>query len=394
MTVTDETERRIADIANGLLTAYPPSTTPTRDFLAARFDAGLALVENPVGSGGLGVPAPLQSLADSLIAAAGGPNPRDTNRIGFGMALPTIQRHASDELKERLLRPLYIGDEQWCQLFSEPGAGSDLAGLSTMAEQHPDGHWMVRGQKVWTSLADQARWGLLLTRTHPGEVKHRGLTYFVLDMHSPAVDVRPLRQLTGDAEFNEVFIDGASVPDEYRLGDPGAGWSVAMTTLTGERNSIAKSPKRGATAIGHALELWRTRPDLRTSGLAERLVDLVNRADASKLTQLRYGGTADPSQGGARGALMKIVDSELAQHAYEFCIEMLGIEATTFPTFDEPFSKGHGDGLKWGFLRARGFTIGGGTAEVLRNVVGERGLGLPKDLSAESDKPWNEVNRG
>ncbi len=197
---------------------HDPAATSRAAFLSARFDAGLAAVHYPVGHGGLGLPRGLQPVAEEEFAKAGAVKPDDRrNVIGLGMAAPTIIAFGSDEQKSRWLKPLWLAEEIWCQLFSEPGAGSDLASLATRAVRDGD-DWIVNGQKVWTSLAHHARWGLLLARTDPDVPKHAGLSYFVMDMHGPGVEVRPLRQLTGEAEFNEVFLTDVRVPDANRLG--------------------------------------------------------------------------------------------------------------------------------------------------------------------------------
>ena len=223
-----------------LLGAHDPATTDPLAFLRARFDAGLAWVHFPEGLGGLGAPRALQPVVDAELAAAGAPD-NDPRRIGIGlgMAAPTILRYGTDEQKLRFLRPLWTGEEVWCQLFSEPGAGSDLAGLRTRAVRGPDGgDWTVDGQKVWTSSAHNARWAILIARTDPDVPKHQGITYFVCDMTDPGVEVRPLRQITGEAEFNEVFLTGVRIPDAHRLGEVGDGWRVAQATLMNERVAI------------------------------------------------------------------------------------------------------------------------------------------------------------
>src|SRR4051812_31010773 len=226
-----------------LLAAHDPASTPPVEFLRARFDAGLAWVHYPAGLGGLGAPRALQAVVDAELAAAHAPD-NDPRRIGIGlgMAAPTILAFGTPEQQRRWLRPLFTGEEVWCQLFSEPGAGSDLAGLATRAVLQPDGEtWIVDGQKVWTSNAHAARWALLLARHDPAVVKHAGLTYFVLDMTDPGVEVRPLRQITGEAEFNEVWLNGVRIPDAHRLGPVGAGWKVAQATLMNERIAIGGS---------------------------------------------------------------------------------------------------------------------------------------------------------
>ncbi|MBO0789314.1 MAG: acyl-CoA dehydrogenase family protein, partial [Actinobacteria bacterium] len=236
----NERERELRERVREFLAGHDPAALGRQAFLDARFDAGLAAVHYPEGLGGLGLPRSLQRAVDEEFAAAGAPGNRpERNGIGLGMAAPTILAFATQEQQARWLRPLWTGEEIWCQLFSEPGAGSDLAGLATRAVRAGDGgHWTVTGQKVWTSSAHRARWGLLLARTDPDLPKHAGLTYFACDMSQPGVDVRPLRQLTGEAEFNEVFLTDATIPDADRIGEVGDGWQVARGTLMNERVAI------------------------------------------------------------------------------------------------------------------------------------------------------------
>ncbi|GAA1155756.1 acyl-CoA dehydrogenase family protein [Nocardioides aquiterrae] len=231
-------EARLRERVDALLAEHPPASTDRMDFLHARFDAGLAWVHFPEGLGGLGLPRSLQPVVEKALAAAGAPD-NDPRRIGIGlgMAAPTILAFGTDEQKRRWLRPLWCGEEVWCQLFSEPGAGSDLAGLATRAVLDGD-TWVVNGQKVWTSSAHLADRAILVARTDPDVPKHAGLSYFVLDMHDPGVEVRPLRQITGEAEFNEVFLTDARISDGDRLGAVGEGWTVASATLSHERVAI------------------------------------------------------------------------------------------------------------------------------------------------------------
>jgi alkylation response protein AidB-like acyl-CoA dehydrogenase len=386
---------RAVDAARAVLAEHPPGTTPQRDFLAACFDAGLAWVQFPEGLGGIGTEQGVQAEVDALLQGAGGPVPFDLNPMGYGMAGPTLMAHASEELKQRLLRPLYVCDEIWCQLFSEPGAGSDLAGLGTRAVLEGD-TWVLNGQKVWTSKAHLARWALLLARTDPDQPKHRGLTYFVLDMEDPGVEVRPLRQMTGEAEFNEVYLRDARIPDSHRLGEVGEGWKVAMTTLMNERNAIGGgSSVRGTGSIASALHLWRSRPDLRTPALRARLLELFVRADAARLTGDRLRVEQGDRPAGSEATLPKLTGAELNQEVYEFCLDLLGPEAALYSGYDaSPGPTPEGEDLARKFLRARAHTIEGGTSEVLRNIIGERLLGLPGDVRVDTGKPWKEVPRG
>jgi alkylation response protein AidB-like acyl-CoA dehydrogenase len=219
-----------------LLAEFPPATTPEREFLGAQYDAGLAWVHFPEGFGGLGVSPKLQRTIIERIAKAGGPIGGMKNPIGYGMCGPAVVVHGTDE-QRALLRPLFTNEHVWCQLFSEPGAGSDVASLSTKALRDGD-EWILNGQKVWTTLAHISKKGLIIARTDPEAPKHRGLTAFIVDMDAPGVEVRPLRQITGEAEFNEVYFTDVRVPDSMRVDEVGRGWGVSITTLMNERVSI------------------------------------------------------------------------------------------------------------------------------------------------------------
>ncbi|MDY6996898.1 MAG: acyl-CoA dehydrogenase family protein [Actinomycetota bacterium] len=389
----------VADAAHRVVADHDPRSVPVQEFLGACFDAGLSWVHFPTGFGGLGVSRGLQAVADRILQGAGGPVPLSLNPMGYGMAAPTVREHAqTDEVRHQLLRPLATTEDIWCQLFSEPGAGSDLAGLATSAVRDGD-QWVVNGQKVWTSLAHRARWGLLLARTDPDVPKHKGLTYFVLDMHSPGVQTRPLRQLTGQAEFNEVYLTDARIPDTFRLGGVGDGWRVAMTTLMNERSALGGSGnRRGAGAIGDAVALWASRPDLHTPVLRDRLTSLWLRAEAQRLTSERSRASATMGGPGPEGSVGKLVGAELNQHIYEFCMDLLGPEGILYGSY--AMSRGDQDVEDWRgpiqqrFLRSRANTIEGGTSEVMRNILAERVLGLPGDLRADAGMPWKEVPRG
>ena len=388
----------VADAAKRVVAEHDPRSVPIPEFLGACFDAGLSWVHFPAGFGGLGVSRGLQVVADRILQNAGGPVPLSLNPMGYGMAAPTVREHAqTDDVRHQLLRPLATTEDIWCQLFSEPGAGSDLAGLATSAVQDGD-EWVVNGQKVWTSLAHRARWGLLLARTNPDDPKHKGLTYFVLDMHGPGVQTRPLRQMTGHAEFNEVYITDARIPDTFRLGGVGDGWRVAMTTLMNERSALGGSGnRRGAGTIGEAVALWASRPDLQTPVLRDRLTSLWLRAEAQRLTSERSRVSASVGGPGPEGSVGKLVGAELNQHIYEFCMDLLGPEGILYDGYGK---SGDADAEDWRgpiqqrFLRSRANTIEGGTSEVMRNILAERVLGLPGDLRADAGMPWKEVPRG
>ncbi|MCC5036722.1 acyl-CoA dehydrogenase family protein [Streptomyces sp. WAC 00631] len=391
----DGLRRRVRD----LLDAHDPATTPREEFLRARFDAGLAWVHFPEGLGGLGAPRSLQRVVDTELEAAGAPD-NDPRRIGIGlgMAAPTILRYGTEEQKQRFLRPLWTGEEVWCQLFSEPGAGSDLAALATRAvREDGTGDWVVDGQKVWTSSAHIARWAILIARTDPDQPKHRGITYFLCDMTDPGVEVRPLRQITGEAEFNEVFLTGVRIPDSHRLGEIGDGWKVAQTTLNNERVAIGggRIPREGGM-IGKAAATWRERPELRTHDLHQRLLSLWVEAEAARLAAIRLGQQLATGQPGPEGVAMKLGFARLAQEISGLEVELLADEGLTYQdwTMVRPQHVDFtGRDAGYRYLRAKGNSIEGGTSEVLLNIVAERVLGLPGEPRTDKDVPWKELAR-
>ncbi|MFD7059197.1 acyl-CoA dehydrogenase family protein [Streptomyces sp. NPDC059906] len=393
MTDAAELRRRTQE----LLAAHPPATTGRLDFLRARFDAGLAWVHYPKGLGGLGAPRALQAVVDAELAAEGAPD-NDPRRIGIGlgMAAPTILQYGTEEQKRRLLRPLWTGEEVWCQLFSEPGAGSDLAALGTRAVR--DGEdWAVSGQKVWTSSAHLARWAILIARTDPDVPKHRGITYFVCDMTDPGVEVRPLRQITGEAEFNEVFLTDVRIPDSRRLGEVGDGWRVAQTTLNNERVAIGGTPiPREGGMIGKIAETWRERPELRTHDLHQRLLGLWVEAEVARLTGVRLRQQLAAGQPGPEGAGMKLNFARLNQEISGLEVELLGADGLLYDdwTMRRPeLVDFTGRDAGYRYLRSKGNSIEGGTSEVLLNIVAERVLGLPAEPRTDKDVAWKDLAR-
>jgi alkylation response protein AidB-like acyl-CoA dehydrogenase len=376
---------------------HDPATTPGDAFLSARFDAGLAAVHYPVGHGGLGLPRGLQSVADEEFARAGAVKPDERrNVIGLGMAAPTIIAFGTDEQKSRWLKPLWLADEIWCQLFSEPGAGSDLASLATRAVR--DGEdWVVNGQKVWTSLAHHARWALLLARTDPDVPKHAGLSYFVLDMHAPGVEVRPLRQLTGEAEFNEVFLTDVRVPDASRLGNVGDGWRVANATLMNERVSIgnAMAVPREQGGIGFAASTWRQHPELRTHDLHQRLLSLWAQAEVARLAGERLRQQLAAGEPGPEGSAAKLTFARLNQDISALEVEPLGADGLTYDDWSmrRSGSSDYARGAGYRFLRAKGNSIEGGTSEILRNIIADRVLRLPSEPRTDTNVPWKDLPR-
>lgn len=382
-------------IARRVVTEHPPATTPLPELMGAWYDAGLTWLHFPVGLGGMDAPRALQPAVNRIMREAGGPEPRTVNTIGYGIVAGTIRRYADADLASRLLRPLATGEEKWCQLFSEPNAGSDLAGLATRAVRDGDG-WRVSGQKVWNSLAHISRWAVLLARTDPDVPKHKGLTYFIVDMETPGIEVRPLRQLTGRAQFNEVFLDDVYIPDSQRFGEVGAGWIVANSTLGDERTSLGdRIAARNSGAIGDALELWAKHPEQHNEVLRERLTRLWVRAEMQRLTGNRARVSATKGVIGPESAIIKLLNSELSQAIYEFCIELLGPEGTLIDTYspDAVDDESGPAAIQRKYLRSRATTLEGGTSEIMRNVIGERVLKLPQELRADKGIPWRDIPR-
>ena len=392
-----DTAADLRDQVTAFLAEHDPAATEPREFLRARFDAGLAWVHYPAGLGGQGLPRTLQTAVDAQFAAAGAPgNHPERIGIGLGMAAPTLLAFGTPEQQQRWLRPLWTGEEVWCQLFSEPGAGSDLANLATRATA--DGSvWTVNGQKVWTSSAHMARWALLVARTDPSLPKHQGLTYFVCDMSDPGVEVRPLRQATGEAEFNEVFLTNVQIPDDQRLGEVGQGWQVSTATLMNERVSIGGGalPREGGL-IGLAAKAWRDQPGQRTPGLHDRLLRLWADAEVARLAGERLRQSLAAGQPGPEGSAAKLVFARLNQEISEFEVELAGEEGLRYDdwTMRRPERVSFLDrGTGYRFLRCKGNSIEGGTSEILRNIIAERVLGLPPEIRVDKNVPWKDLPR-
>ena len=372
-----------------------------RDFWGKQFDLGLAWVQFPEGAGGLGLNPKYQLLITETLRNEGiSQQNKIANILGIGMGAPTIVEYGTPEQISKYLRPMFTTEEIWCQLFSEPGSGSDLASLSTKAVDDGDGY-LVNGQKVWTTLGHLAKWGLIVTRTDPNVPKHRGLTFFIVDMESEGVDVRPLRQITGEAEFNEVYFTDVKVPKENMLGAVGDGWRVSLAILMNERVAIGGNVReRGSGAPGHLVQLWKDN-NLKDPVTKDKLVSLWIEQEAVRLTNMRAIENREKGTPGPEGSTSKLYEAEINKSSYEFGMEMLGNEGLLFPrgyaltqpelNFDnETFGFTDTQSL---FLRSRANSIEGGTSEIMRNIIAERVLGLPSETKLDKDKAWKDIPR-
>jgi alkylation response protein AidB-like acyl-CoA dehydrogenase len=400
--VSAESEAKlVADAIADLLRDHDPTKESHEEFRGHQFDRGLAWVHFSEGNGGLGVRPNLQKDVEQALRAAGA-RPADPATFFMYLAGPTIETHGSEEQKKRFLRPMFTGAERWCQLFSEPGAGSDFAGLACKAIEDGD-EWIVNGQKVWNTMAHLAEWGMLVTRSDPNAPKHKGMTYFAVDMHSPGVEVRPLRQITGEAEFNEVYLTDARIPDANRIGDRGEGWRVSLTTLMNERNAIGAGsggpPKRGSGVISAAVGIWSDlTDDAKTAAKKDELMDLWVQAEVLRLTNIRAGQNRKSGNPGPEMSVAKLAYAGLNQKIMNLCVDMQGPAGLT--GFDYTFRRpedlsvsGIENGIGHGFLRVRANSIEGGTSEIMRNIIGEQVLGLPGEPRVDKNVAWTDVPR-
>ncbi len=353
---------------------------------------GYARVTWPKEVGGLGGTAIQQVIYNQEEAKFDVPSTQ-IFAIGLGMCLPTLMAYGTMGVMERHVPPALAGEEIWCQLFSEPAAGSDVAGLRSRAEM--DGtDWIVNGQKVWTSGAHYSDYGLLLARTDPAAAKHKGLTMFFLSMRSPGIEVRPIRQASGGANFNEVFFTNVRVPDSQRLGEVGGGWTVALTTLMHERLAVGGG-LGGGLDVKELLSLVRNLeleygPALKNALVRERIADWYVRSAGLKYTTYRtMTALSRGQQPGPEASIAKIVVASKLQALCAFALELEG-EAGALKGEDAP---AHG-AFQLGWMSAPGFRVAGGTDEILRNIIAERVLGLPPDIRVDKDVPFNKLPAG
>ena len=383
------------------LIEFRKTTDSLQEFWGKQFDLGLAWVQFPEGAGGLGLNPKYQLIITETLRKEGiSQQNRVANILGIGMGAPTIVEYGTEEQIAKYLRPMFTTEEIWCQLFSEPGSGSDLASLSTKAVDDGDGY-IVNGQKVWTTLGHLAKWGLIVTRTDPDVPKHRGLTFFIVDMESDGVEVRPLRQITGEAEFNEVYFTDVKIPKENILGALGDGWRVSLAILMNERVAIGGNVRdRGSGAPGHLVQLWKDQ-ELDDPVTKDKLISLWVEQEAVRLTNMRAFENREKGTPGPEGSTSKLYEAEINKASYEFGMEMLGNEGLLFPRgYDLTQPELNFENETFGFtdtqslfLRSRANSIEGGTSEIMRNIIAERVLGLPSEPKLDKDKAWKDIPR-
>jgi len=389
----DEAELRAR--VRKLLAEAHPERTDSITFRRKQFEHGLALVHFPEGHGGLGI-SPKQQLTvldeiqkHSKVVHHDPP----AGTIGIGMGMPTVLTYGSEKQKKYHLPRIFSGEDIWCQMFSEPSAGSDVAGLASRAVSDGD-HWVVNGQKVWTSVAHLSSWGMLVVRTNPDVPKHDGLSYFILDMKTPGVTVRPLYQITAEAEFNEVFFDNVRIPHENMLGKEGQGWRVAITTLMNERVAIGSGGAGGG--FRRLLDLARRsrrngRPAIEDSAVRQRLADFYVTSKGLQYTGYRtLSAILRGATPGPEGSIGKAIGAPLGQQMAAFAVELQGASGGLLDR------DAVGDDVMWQemYLASPGIRIAGGTDEVLRNIIAERVLGLPPEIRLDKDKPFRDVPTG
>jgi alkylation response protein AidB-like acyl-CoA dehydrogenase len=372
--------------------------------------SGLVAPTWPVAYGGLDLSPAQARVAETVLAPY---NLGRLNPLGLNLAAPALFAHGTEAQRLRFLPRIVDNSERWCQLFSEPGAGSDLASLATRAERDGD-TWVLDGQKVWTTWAHLSDYGVVLARTDPDAAKRDGITYFLVDLHQPGVEVRPLRHLTGEIDFNEVFLDGARVPDDQRVGPVGGGWRVANATLSGERQMVSGSGSGGVDRIGGAgayrlIELARRRAAVQPGRgwddprVRQAVMGVVSEERIRAWTNQRIrGGLAAGRSPGPESSVGKVHQGGLNQRIQLLATDLLGADALAWPApegSDADPATGpevYGDGLPYevkGMLRSRANTIEGGTTEVNKNIVAERVLGLPREPDPWHGAPWRDIPR-
>ncbi len=363
----------------------------SKDWQAKKAEAGYACITWPKewgGGGGTTIQNVIYSQEEANYAVPGG-----IFAIGLGMCIPTLMAFGLEEAKKRYVGPAVRGDEIWCQLFSEPAGGSDVAGLRTRAERDGD-EWVINGQKVWTSGAHYSDFGILLTRTDPTVPKHKGLTMFHIDMKSAGVEVRPIKQMSGGADFNEVFFTNLRVKDSQRLGKVGEGWKVALTTLMNERLAVGGS--QGNADTDDLIELAREteiagEPAIRNGAVRERIADWYVQAQGLKFTRFRtLTALSRGETPGPESSISKIVAAKKMQDLGSFGMDLQDMGGIIRDRSISPAEGAYTE--QW--IGAAGYRIAGGTDEILRNIVAERVLGMPQDVRVDKDLPFNQAPKG
>lgn len=363
-----------------------------RNWYPAFADSGLVAPTWLPEHGGLGVGNDIARAIEMVLAPL---RLTRLNPLGLNNAAAALFSHGTEEQRLRFLPPIVRNEEKWCQLFSEPGAGSDLASLATRAVRDGE-HWVISGQKVWTTWADEADFAILLARTDPDQPKHKGITYFLLDMHQPGVEVRPLRQITGEAEFNEVFLDDARVPDEHRVGEINDGWRVSASTLSSERQMVSGSGSGGMGRLGGSgaerlISLARETGRWDDPVLRNKIMRLWAQEQIRGWTNARVRAALSAGQSpGAASSIGKVHQATLNQQIQNLMVDLLGTAAVAWPATGDP------DALPrevQGMLRSLANATEGGTTDINKNILGERVLGLPREPDPWKGKPWKEIPR-
>lgn len=368
------------------------SAAAYRDWYPTFADSGLVAPTWLPEHGGLGVGNDTARAIEVVLAPL---RLTRLNPLGLNNAAAALFSHGTEQQRLRFLPPIVRNEEKWCQLFSEPGAGSDLASLATRAVRDGD-HWVISGQKVWTTWADEADFAILLARTDPDQPKHQGITYFLLDMHQPGVEVRPLRQITGEAEFNEVFLDGARVPDEHRVGEINDGWRVSASTLSSERQMVSGSGSGGMGRLGGSgaerlISLARETGRWDDPVMRGKIMRLWAQEQIRGWTNARVRAALSAGQSpGAASSIGKVHQATLNQQIQNLMVDLLGTAAVAWPATGDP------DALPRevrGMLRSLANATEGGTTDINKNILGERVLGLPKEPDPWKGKRWKEIPR-
>jgi alkylation response protein AidB-like acyl-CoA dehydrogenase len=385
-------ERRKPGTAEGYRTSQsaPGALERAKAWQAKKHAAGFAGITWPKdwgGRGGTPIEQVIYNQEEGAFAV-----PRGFFEIGLGMCIPTLCTWGTAEQRQRYATPALKGEEIWCQLFSEPAGGSDLAGLRTRAEKKGD-DWIVNGQKIWTSGAHYCQYGILVARSDANVPKHKGLTFFFLDMRSPGIEVRPIKQISGHSHFNEVFFTDVRIPDSQRLGPVGAGWQVSLTTLMNERLAVGDAPGpdfREIFELARRLEL-EDGPAIKDAAVRDKLADWYVKTQGLKytkfrtMTRLSRGETPGPE-----ASIGKLVSASKLQEIAAFGMDLMGMAGVMT---DEELMPANAL-FQQALLYSPALRIAGGSDEILRNIVAERVLGLPPDVRVDKDLPFNRLPTG